>query len=115
MKTVTLALTGAVFLALAALNPAHADVDAKQAAALMKSNKCVSCHHESRTKSGPSLQAMAEKHAEHADAVDQLITFMTSGPMVENEEGEEEEHKIIKTKDQAQLQNLAKWILSHGG
>ena len=38
---------------------------------------------------------------------------MTSGLKVKLEDGTEEEHKIIDTKDPAQLKNLADWILSH--
>jgi len=37
----------------------------------------------------------------------------TTGPKVKLQDGSEEEHKIIKTKDAAQLKNLAQWILSH--
>lgn len=111
MKIATpLVLSASLLLALAAGN-VNAEVNAKQAEALMKSNKCNSCHHPTKTKSGPSLAKMAEEHKGDADAVATLIKQMTTGPMVKNEDGEEEEHKIIKTKDQAQLENLAQWIL----
>jgi cytochrome c len=112
MKIATpLVLTASLLLALAAFAPANAEVNAKQAEALMKSNKCSSCHHDTKSKSGPSLAKMAEKYKGDADAEATLITQMTTGPMVKNEDGEEEEHKIIKVKDQAQLKNLAQWIL----
>jgi cytochrome c len=102
----------ALYFALAALNPASAEVNVKQAEALMKANKCSSCHNPTKTKSGPSLVAMAEKHQGEADAVEKLISAMTTGPMIKTDDGEEE-HKIIKTKNQAELTNLAEWILSH--
>lgn len=112
MKNATpLVLTASLLLALAASAPVNAEVNAKQAEALMKTNKCNSCHHPTKTKSGPSLAKMAEDHKGDAEAEAKLIKQMTTGPMVKNEDGEEEEHKIIKTKDEAQLKNLAQWIL----
>jgi cytochrome c len=113
--TSLLALPASLLLALAAASPVHAEIDAKQAEALMKANKCGSCHHPTRSKSGPSLAKIGEKYAGKADGVEKVIEAMTTGPMIENEDGEEEEHKIIKTKNQAELDNLARWILSHGG
>ena len=110
--TTTLGLASSLLIALAMLNPAHAAVDAKQAEGLMKTNKCTSCHHLTKTKSGPSVKKMAEDFKGKADAEQLIITQITTGPMVKID-GEEEEHKIIKTKDQAQLKNLAQWILSH--
>jgi cytochrome c len=110
--TISLLLSGSLFLAFAALNPAHAEIDVKQAEGLMKANKCSSCHHATKTKSGPSLQKMAEEYKGKPDGEEHIITQITTGPMVEID-GEKEEHKIIKTKDPAQLKNLAQWILSH--
>jgi cytochrome c len=37
---------------------------------------------------------------------------MTTGPKVKLDDGTEEEHKIINSKDAAALKNLAGWILS---
>ena len=37
---------------------------------------------------------------------------MTTGPKVKLEDGSEEDHKIIDTKDQAEIKNLVYWILS---
>lgn len=111
-NTTALVLTGSVFLAMALLNPVFAAVDAKQAETLMKANKCGSCHHATKTKSGPSLKDMAADFKGKPDAEQLIIDAITKGPMVEID-GEKEEHKIIKTKDPAQLKNLAQWILSH--
>jgi cytochrome c len=110
--SIALALTGSFFLALALGGPATAAVDAKQAEGLMKANKCSSCHHATKTKSGPSLKTMAEDFKGKADAEELIIAAITTGPMVEID-GEKEEHKTIKTTDQAELKNLAQWILSH--
>jgi cytochrome c len=114
MRTaIPLLIAGAV-LAFATWSSDAAAVDAKQAEALMKSNKCGSCHHPTRTKSGPSLAKIAEKYRGEVDGEEKVIAAMTSGPMVENEDGEQEEHKIIKVKNEAALKNLAQWILAHG-
>ncbi len=113
MKTLTtLLLTSSLGLAMAVLNPAHADVDVKQAESLMKANKCSSCHHATKTKSGPSLVKMAEDARAKDDPEQYIITQITTGPEIEID-GEKEDHKIIKTKDPVQLKNLAQWILTH--
>jgi cytochrome c len=113
MKTITsLVLTSALAVALIGMNVAHAEVDVKQAEGLMKANKCSSCHHPTKTKSGPSLKKIADDFRGKADAEDLIIKQITTGPEVEID-GEKEEHKIIKMKDPVQLKNLAQWILSH--
>lgn len=109
--TIALALSS-LFLALAIGGSAQAAVDVKQAESLMKANKCSSCHHATKTKSGPSLAKMAKDYKGKADAEQLIITAITTGPNVKID-GEEEAHKIIKTKDPAELKNLAQWILSH--
>lgn len=108
-----LALSGALFLAFAAFNPVQAAVDAKQAEGLIKSNKCSKCHHATKTKSGPSWTKIAEEWKGKPDGEEKIIVNITTGPMVEFKDGTKEEHKIIKTKDQLQLKNLAQWILAH--
>ena len=105
-------LAGSLFFALAGMNPAAAEVDAKAAEKLMKSNKCRSCHHATKTKSGPSLAKMAEELKGKADAEQLIITAITTGPEIEID-GEKEKHKKIKVTDEAQLKNLAQWILTH--
>ncbi|MFA5187721.1 MAG: cytochrome C, partial [Patescibacteria group bacterium] len=37
---------------------------------------------------------------------------MTTGPKVKLEDGTEEDHKNIETRDPKELSNLAQWILS---
>jgi cytochrome c len=112
IATTTTTFAGALLLALALASPANAAVDAKQAEALMKANKCSSCHHATKTKSGSSLKDIAAEFKGKADAEQLIIDAITKGPMVEID-GEKEEHKVIKTKDAAELKNLAQWILSH--
>jgi cytochrome c len=111
-RLIALVLTSSLFLALTLSGSAQAAVDTAQAEGLMKANKCNSCHHATKTKSGPSLKQMAEDFKGKADAEELIIAAITTGPKVKID-GDEEEHKIIKTKDQAELKNLAQWILSH--
>ena len=92
--------------------PAAAGADAAQAELLMKKNKCSSCHHATKTKSGPSLAKMAEELKAKPDAEQYIITQITTGPEIEID-GEKEKHKKIRETDPANLNNLAQWILGH--
>lgn len=114
MKThTTLLIAGALCFAVAAAGPARAEVNEAKAKAMFTTNKCGTCHAPDKTKKGPSLRKIADENKDKADAVDLIIKQITTGPMVKLEDGTEEEHKIIKVKDQEQLKNLALWILSH--
>jgi cytochrome c len=114
MKTISLSLvSAAVFLALGSMSPVHAAVDADAAQALAKKNDCFKCHAVDKTKKGPSLKKISEKYKGKADGQEKAIKNMTTGPKVKLEDGTEEDHKIIDTKDTAAIKNLADWILSH--
>jgi len=113
MKSLSLiAIVCGATLSLAALTPAHAAVDADAAQALAKKNDCFKCHAVDKTKKGPSLKKIAAKYKGKPEGQEKAIKNMTTGPKVKLEDGTEEEHKVIDTKDQAQLKNLADWILS---
>lgn len=113
MKKLPLLLALSLLFVLPGLTPAKAGVDADAAKDLFKENQCSKCHHSTRTKSGPSLKTIAEKYRGKADGEAKIIKNITTGPMVKLDDGTKEEHKIIDTKDAAQLKNLAQWILSH--
>jgi len=91
---------------------ASAAVDEEAAKALAKSNDCFKCHAIDKTKKGPSYKKIAAKFKGKADGEEKAIKNMTTGPKVKLEDGTEEDHKIIDTKDPKQLKNLAQWILS---
>lgn len=113
MKTKTpLVVAGSLLFALAGMAPVHAAVDAAQAEALMKSNKCAKCHAVDKDKTGPALKKIAAKYKGKADGEATIIKNITTGPKIKSDDGTEEEHAIIKTKDEAELKNLAQWILS---
>ena len=91
---------------------AQAAVDEGAAEALAKSNGCFKCHAVDKTKKGPSYKKVAAKYAGKADAYDKIMKQITTGPKVKLEDGTEEDHKIIDTKDPKELKNLIDWILS---
>jgi cytochrome c len=89
-----------------------AGVDAEAAKALAKRNDCFKCHALDKTKKGPSYKKIAAKYKGKADGEEKLIKNFTTSPKVKLEDGTEEEHKAIDTKDMKEMKNLAQWILS---
>ena len=92
---------------------AVAQVDAAAAQALAKKEDCFKCHAVDKSKKGPSLKKISEKYKGKPDGEEKAIKNMTTGPKVKLDDGTEEDHPVIKTKDPAAQKNLAKWILSH--
>jgi cytochrome c len=86
--------------------------DEDAAKSLFKKNDCTKCHAPAKTKKGPSLKKIAEENKSKADAEAKMIKHMTTSPKVKLDDGTEEEHKIIDTKDKAELKNLVQWILA---
>lgn len=89
-----------------------AAVDADAAQALFKKNDCGKCHSVDKTKKGPSLKSVAAKYKGKADGQASVIKNITTGPKVKLDDGSQEDHKIVDTKDAAALKNLADWILA---
>ena len=98
------------FAALAAA-PASA-VDAAAAQALARKSDCLKCHAIDKTKKAPSYQKIAAKYKGKPDAEQKLIDNITKKPKVKLEDGTEEEHKVVDTKDVGEMKNLIAWILS---
>ena len=99
MKRVSILVVASAFSMLP-FAAAHAD-DAK-ATALMKKEGCVKCHSVSADKGGPSLKSISAKYKGNADAEKKVIEQITT----------KDKHPHAKTKDQGELSNLAKYILS---
>lgn len=113
MKNLTLVSpTALLALVLAAGAPMAQAADADAAQALAKKNDCMKCHSIDKEKKGPSFKKIAAKYKGKPDGEEKAIKNMTTGPKVKLDDGTEEEHKIINTKDPAALSNLAQWILS---
>lgn len=107
------AVSASLVLAFASLAPAHAAVDADAAQALAKKNDCFKCHAVDKTKKGPSMKKIAAKYKGKPDGQEMAIKNMTTaGNKVKLEDGSEEEHKVIDSKDAGAIKNLADWILS---
>lgn len=108
---IRIALTGGLLLAAFGLVRAEAP-DAEAAKALAKKNDCFKCHAVNKTKKGPAYSRVASRLKTKPDGVETIVEHITSGHMVQLEDGTEEAHKIIDTKDPEQLKNIARWILS---
>ena len=93
--------------------PAHAQVDEDAAKVLFKRNDCTKCHNPDRDKKGPSLRKIAKENKAKADGEKRVVDMMTAGKKVKLDDGKEEDHKVIDTKDPKALSTMAKWILSH--
>jgi cytochrome c len=86
-------------------------VDVASAEKLIEDSKCGKCHSLDKQKDGPSFKKTAAKYKGKADAEAKLVTHMTTAPTVEID-GVKEEHTKIKSKDEAAIKNLARYILS---
>jgi cytochrome c len=116
MKTAPLPRTLMIACASAGLAlsvPAAAQVDEDAAKLLFKQNECGKCHHPSQNKKGPSLKKTAKEYKGKANAEQEIMKHLTTPKKVKLDDGSEEDHKIVDTKDQKALTNLARWILSH--
>ena len=105
---------GGFALALAALCASQAAqaIDADAALSLARANNCFKCHSVDKKKDGPSFKKIAEKYKGKADAEARIVHHLTSGEKAKFPDGHEEDHKIVKAKDPAEIKNLVDWILS---
>jgi cytochrome c len=105
---------GGLALSLAGLlaSPAALAVDADAAQALARQNNCFKCHSVEKKKDGPSFKETAAKYKGKPEAQDRIVKHLTSGEKAKFPDGHEEDHKIIKAKDPAEIKNLADWILA---
>ena len=87
--------------------------DEAKAKALFKRNDCGKCHAPDRDKKGPALQKISKENKGKADAEDRLVKQLTSNPKVKLlDNGKEEEHKAVDTKDVKEIKNLVAWVLA---
>jgi cytochrome c len=90
---------------------AAAEVDTAAAEALAKKSGCLKCHSITQKKDGPAYKSVAEKYKGKPDAEQKLYTHLTTHPKVKVD-GKEEEHDSLKTKNDAEIRNVIRWILS---
>jgi cytochrome c len=98
------------FLLLTPSVSAAADADAAQR--LARQSNCFKCHAVDKKKEGPAYHDVAAKYKGKPEAKARLVEHITSGEKVKFDDGHEEEHAIVKTKDKAQIDNLVDWILA---
>ena len=91
--------------------PVHA-ADAAAGEALAKKDGCLKCHAVDKKKDAISLKEIAKKHAGKPDGEAKILAQITTGQKVKLEDGTEEEHKVVKSKDPAAVSNMIQWILS---
>ncbi len=93
-------------------------VDAEAAITLAKQNACLKCHNytkeqqDKKPKDGKPWYEVAAKYKGKPEAEATLLKHINTGPKTKFPDGHEEEHKVIKTKDEVQQKNLVGWILS---
>jgi len=113
MKSLPALLLSAAIAALPSVVNAAGDVDGDAARALAKKSGCFKCHAIDKKKDAPSYKETATKLKGKPDAEKELYTHLTTNPKVKVD-GKEERHDSPKTKDEAQIRNLVRWILSQG-
>jgi cytochrome c len=88
-----------------------AEFDARAAEALMKRSNCNKCHAIESKKDGPAYKETAAKFKGKADGEKQLLMHLTSNPKIKVD-GKEELHDALKTKNEAEILNVVRWILA---
>jgi cytochrome c len=87
-------------------------IDDAAAQRLARQSNCFKCHAVDKKKEGPAYKDVAAKWKGKPEAHARLVQHITSGEKVKFEDGHEEDHAIVKTKDKEQIDNLVDWILS---
>jgi cytochrome c len=99
-----------------AFGPATAQAaNADTARVLARQSGCFECHSVDKVKDAPAWRDVAAKYQGSAEAVAKLTHHITSGEQVKFPDGHVEDHKIVKSKDAAEIKNLVDWILSLPG
>lgn len=87
--------------------------DSNAARQLAKENNCFRCHAVEREKDGPAWTNIGAKYRQVPDGERKLMTHLTTAPKIRLiEQGIDEDHVILKYRDEAELKNLVAWILS---
>jgi cytochrome c len=108
MKAIIASLAGTALMLAAAAAQAQ---DVAAAEALMKKSGCLKCHSVSAKKEGPPFKETAAKYKGKADAEAALFKHLTTNPKIKVD-GNEELHDNLKTKNEADIRNVVKYILT---
>jgi len=110
MRSLRVLSAGAILvLGLAGTRALAQDVGAAEA--LMKKSGCLKCHSVSAKKEGPPFKETAAKYKGKPDAEAALVKHLTTNPKIKVD-GKEELHDALKTKSDADVKNVAKYILT---
>lgn len=90
---------------------AQGTVDSEAALALAKKSDCFKCHTVDKKKDGPAYREVAKKYRGKSDAEAKLFLHVTTSPKVKID-GEEETHGVVKSKVDAEIYNLLRFILA---
>lgn len=88
-------------------------VDEEAAVALAKKGNCFKCHSVDKAKKAPAYAKVAQKYKGRPDAEEALYKHITGSVVVKIDEADER-HEAPPTKDDSELRNLIRWILSRG-
>jgi cytochrome c len=110
-----LAILGALSLCGALGAAAAHATNADTARILARQSGCFECHSVDKVKDAPAWRDVAAKYQGTPDAAAKLTFHITSGEQVKFPDGHVEDHKIVKSKDAAEVKNLVDWILSLPG
>ena len=104
-------------IAVFALADAAWAADEAAAKATARQSDCFRCHTVDpgkKEKDGPTWHSVADKYKgkDMAASKARITAHITTGEKAKFPDGHEEEHKIIKTQDPAEINNLVEWILS---
>ncbi len=94
------------------LAPAALAADEAAARTLARQSNCFKCHAVDKKKEGPAWKDVAAKYKGKPDAEARLIKHITTGEKVKFDDGHEEDHAIVKSKNPDEIKNLVDWILS---
>ena len=93
-------------------SPAAAALDVLAAQQLSRQSGCLHCHSVYQKKIGPAWKDVATKYHAEANAAQRLYAHVTTGRKARFDDGHEENHPIVKTKDPKRIENLVAWILA---
>ena len=87
------------------------ELDEDAAYSLAKKGNCLKCHAVNKRKKAPAYAEIARKYRGRPDAEQVLYKHINGSPVVKLEDGDEP-HAAPPTKDDKELYNLIRWILS---
>src|SRR5512144_1208894 len=92
--------------------PVAAPVDVPAAEGLARQSHCLKCHAVDVKKVGSAWKDVAAKYLGSVGAEDKLYRHVTTGRKAKFDDGHEEPHPVVKTRDPDRINNLVNWILS---